>query len=181
MSFLRRRFVSWLRRAVRSPFQTTSHKKSPRTYRRRLHLEGLEDRLTPANTFIELDNFGNLIITDIGDGITGFNNDNFTIASDTANSQLVISNPGLVIDSTVPGTGNNLTSTVTIPFNQVTGQIFFLAQDGTDTLTVNRSLGLFSNVVSFDGGDPTVLPGDQLIITGGSTVNHSHGELLQQF
>ncbi len=171
MSFLRRRFVSWLRRAVRSPLQTTSQKKSPRGFRRQLHLEGLEDRLTPANTFINLDNFGNLFITDIGDGESGFNNDNFSIASDTANSQLVISNPGLIIDSTVPGTGNNVSSTVTIPFNQVSGQIFFLAQDGTDTLTINRSLGLFSNLVSFDGGDPTVLPGDQLIITGGSTVN----------
>ncbi|HMP16380.1 MAG TPA: hypothetical protein PKD72_05115, partial [Gemmatales bacterium] len=75
------------------------------------------------------------------------------------------------LETSIPGSTGSGTSTVTIPFAVVTGQIFFLAQEGNDTLTIDRSLGLFSNIVSFDGGGPATPPGDRLIITGGSAIN----------
>ncbi|HMP16381.1 MAG TPA: hypothetical protein PKD72_05120, partial [Gemmatales bacterium] len=94
MSFLRRRFFSWLRGNVLrgtahgTCIKSTRHRPAPR---RRLQVEGLEDRLTPANTLLELDFFGNLLVSDIGDGVSGFNDDNFIIASDVANSRYIIS------------------------------------------------------------------------------------------
>ncbi|MFO0813423.1 MAG: hypothetical protein U0796_09400 [Gemmatales bacterium] len=171
MSILRRALAHWLRRSSRI---APPLKKTPHFHRTRLGLESLEDRLTPAVTYVNLDILTNdLIITDGGDGVSGFNNDNLTIYSDNANSQWIITNadPANLFFSSVPSTGFNFTSSITIPFTSVPGsQIIFNALDGNDVMTINRSLGNFSHIVSFDGGDPITPPGDKLIITGGSTV-----------
>lgn len=173
MSFLRRRFFSWLRGTARRPHTFKSPTQHNRRIRRRLSLESLEDRLTPAVTFISLDAGNNLTITDGGTGDGGFNNDNITIFSDNANSQWIITDPNNIFFSSVPNTADNFTNSVAIPFNSAPGsQIIVNGLEGSDVLTVNRSLGTFNKFISYDGGEPTTGPGDLLVVTGGGAVTN---------
>lgn len=176
MSYLRRRFISWLRGSAPTASKRVTQKHQPQARRRKLHLEYLEDRLTPAVTFINLEaGTNNLLITDGGNGVSGSNNDNITIFSDNANSQWIINDPGTSFSSSVSGTGGNNSSSVTIPFSSVAGgQILVNTLDGIDTLTVNRSLGGFNKAIVYNGGNPTTIPGDKLVVTGGSQVNNAN-------
>lgn len=171
MSFLRRCFSNWLRRKPGTVINALKTKRSTRY--RKLSFEYLEDRLTPANTLISVDFFGNLNITDIGTNNDGTSNhDTLTIWSDSANSRWIIQDSNLILTTTIPGSTGDNTSTVTVPFGAVPGvSILVNTLDGEDTLTVDRSLGSFTKFITFNGNSPETKPGDKLIITGGAAVS----------
>lgn len=173
MSFLRRCFSRWLRRNSGTVSNVFRANRSTRYHK--LSFEYLEDRLTPANTLISVDFFGNLNITDIGtDNDGSSNHDTLTIWSDSANSRWIIQDPNLLLTTTIPGASGDNTNTVTVPFGAATGvSILVNTLDGEDTLTVDRSLGSFTKFITFNGNSPETKPGDKLIITGGAAVTQA--------
>ena len=130
----------------------------------RLGLEQLECRLTLSTT-ASLDPGGNLLIEDTG--VSG--NDNLTIKSDTTNSQLILSDPGTAINTSIAGATGSGTGTVTIPFGSVPGSAILVNTfAGDDFLTVDLSLGNFAKPINYAGGDQGP-GGDELTLQGGGT------------
>lgn len=123
---------------------------------------------------ISLDGSGNLIIQEPGNGL----NNQVTIYLD--GTDLVITDPGLALTSTVPGSTQPNPSTIRVPLASFTGEIRVNTLGGTDRLRVDYATGgFFGNSIVFDGGTPTTGPGDSLEIVGGNfstvTSNHTNG------
>ncbi len=118
-----------------------------------------------------LDGSGNLTIADTN--ATGKNND-LTFKLINNGTQLEITDAAEVFDgvpSTAPAsTLSNGGRTLTVPFSAVTGSLTINTAGGSDTVTLDLSGGDFINAagVFYNGGDPTVAPGDKLVISGGS-------------
>ncbi|QDU27942.1 Dockerin type I repeat protein [Anatilimnocola aggregata] len=129
-----------------------------------------------AGTLVPTLTGGNLVITD--SDATGKNN------------SLTISNNGAAIvitdaTETFAGTGgiagaalSNGGKTLTVPIGSITGmEVIINGMDGNDTLTANVATAL-GKILTFNGGDPTIAPGDKLVVTGGShstgTLNHTN-------
>ena len=112
---------------------------------------------------------GNLTVTDIS---AAGQNDNLTFKIVGAN--LEISDTTNVWDgvpTTVPAsTLSNGGKTITIPLSAYTGGLTINTLGGTDTATLDLSAGNFIHAagVDFNGGNPTVTPGDKLVISGGA-------------
>lgn len=122
--------------------------------------------VSTSPTTVALDGSGNLVITDVQSGGLA---DAYTIQSDATNSRFVISNSAGKIDTSISGSTGSGSNSVTVPFAQVTGSsITINSGDGTDSLTIDLSLGNFSKAITFNGGNPTSGPGDSLTLTGGS-------------
>ena len=98
-----------------------------------------------AVTSVTLDG-GNLLVT------SNEANDQITIQSDTTNSQFIITDPNSVSTAIGGATGSG-TTTVTIPFAAVTGSLITInSQGGTDTVTVDSSLGAFAKSLTINTG-----------------------------
>ena len=115
-----------------------------------------------ATTDVNLDIDGNLIVTDIGPST----NDTLIVQSDVTNSNIIITDPNHRMQATV-GTLSADGHSVTVPFATITGiELGFDMLAGTDSLTVDFSLGDFGYNIIYAGGDPIVAPGDVLTVTG---------------
>jgi len=116
-----------------------------------------------ADTNVAVDGSGNLILSDG----TGTTNELITISVNGPN--LVISDPS---QNFACGSGATApdTHTCVIPLASITGKIQVDGGGGNDSLTINLSGGnpFPAGGITFNGGDPTTPPGDQLTITGGS-------------
>lgn len=125
-----------------------------------------------AETSVELDGAGNLVVTDINGGTS---NDNLTITLNGAGTHYVISDPTNIITTSIAGATGNGTFSVTVPVASVTGEIQFNTLAGTDAVTVNLSNGNFPDNVVLTTGTPNAAPGDTLILTGNpfTTVTHT--------
>ncbi len=130
-----------------------------------IHL-ALNINAAPAGSLTAaLDGSGNLSITD-ADG-TRAN----VITAVRSGTDLVITDAAEAFQS-APATGSlsNGNKTLTIPLSSVTGAITFNTGGAVDSLTLDLSGGDFINAsgIDFNGGDPTVAPGDKLVILGGA-------------
>jgi uncharacterized repeat protein (TIGR01451 family) len=122
---------------------------------------------------------GNLTIADID--ATGKNNA-LTFKLVNSGTQLEITDAAEPFDgvpTTVPAsTLTNSGRTLTIPFSAVTGSLTINTLGGSDTVTLDLSGGDFINAggVFYNGGNPTVTPGDKLVIVGGAqgTVTYNY-------
>jgi hypothetical protein len=102
-----------------------------------------------ADSNVYLDGSGSLHVDDVSTASGDF----ITVQSDVANSQYIITNPGLIFFTSVPGITGSGTDTITVPFAVVSGpQMFFGTAGGSDMLKVDFTLGAFSDAVSYDGG-----------------------------
>jgi hypothetical protein len=91
------------------------------------------DVVLSADTLVSLVS-GNLTIADI----FSTTDDQLTIFSDVANSRYVITDPGRIIGTTVPGATGDGTSTIFVPFAAVPGsEIHVNTLDGSDQLTID--------------------------------------------
>ncbi|MFL5329709.1 MAG: reprolysin-like metallopeptidase [Gemmataceae bacterium] len=159
-----------LRRVLQSGYASTSPVGGQYFY---THVAGASDfgnnfGQAPPNT--TLDSSGNLIV-DTGVGRT----DNVTLK--VAGPNYVISDPnsGNRFVTSIAGSTGSGTNSITVPINEVTGtKIQIKTNDLSDSLTVDLSGGNLSDSVSFDGGTQTGLPGDSLVITGGSFAAGTH-------
>jgi len=125
-----------------------------------------------ADTQATIEN-GDLVITDIG-GAAGDTDDTLTIKADVANSQYIITDPNnVVVPNGITGATRPDQHTAVIPFSAVTGKLIFNTLAGTDSLTIDFSLGNFPHEVVFNGGDPTTGTGDRLTLTGGGTFTNA--------
>lgn len=125
-----------------------------------------------AETSVELDGAGNLVVTDINGGTS---NDNLTITLNGAGTHYVLSDPTHIITTSIAGATGNGTFSISVPIASVTGDIQFHTLAGNDAVTVDLSLGSFPNNVALTGGTPHAAPGDTLILTGNpyATVTHT--------
>ncbi len=115
-------------------------------------------------TSVALDGSGNLVVTDINGGTT---DDTLTVKSDGAN--IYVSDPNRLLETSVGSISGDF-HTVTIPLASITGsQLQFNTLAGSDSLTVDFSLGNFTKSIVYTAGNPTSAPGDSLTLTGGST------------
>ncbi len=144
-----------------------------------VNLDSLLDTV-PANTPGTLTpalSGGNLVITDTD--ATGKNNA-FSVSNNGAGS-IVITDAVEKFASTGGIAGAVLSDgnkTLTVPVASIAGtQIIINGMAGNDTLTANVATAL-GKILTFNGGTPTVGPGDKLIVTGGSfatgTLNHTN-------
>jgi CSLREA domain-containing protein len=119
-------------------------------------------QVSAADTNISLAG-GNLTVSDAN----GNDNDQVTLSLNGPNVR--INDPSHLLGCGAGGTSID-PHTCEVPLSSITGNIHVSGGGGNDTLTIALAGG---NVfppggVTFDGGDPTTAPGDQLIITGGS-------------
>ncbi len=110
---------------------------------------------------------GNLTITDIN----STTNDNLVIKSNSALSRFEISDTaGSVLVSSIAGATFFNASTVFVPFSSVVGtQINVLTGEGSDSLTVDLSLGNFGKGITYTAGNPAASLGDSLTLVGAGT------------
>ncbi len=112
-------------------------------------------------TSVGLDGSNNLII----EGLADVDND-ITLVIEGTNVRISDANANLIAGAgAVEDNGDLLISLASI-----TGSAGILVNtgDGNDTLTVDFSGGDFSKAISYNGGNPNIGQGDQLILTGGT-------------
>jgi CSLREA domain-containing protein len=107
---------------------------------------------------------GNLVITDANGGNTA---DTLTISLNGANVR--INDPNNTLTAGV-GASQIDPNTVEVPLVSISGNIQINTLGANDTLTLALAGGDFipAGGVNFDGGAQTSIPGDKLVITGGS-------------
>ncbi len=88
-------------------------------------------------------------------------NDTLTIQSDTAKDLLVIIDPNHVLSTSIPGATGDGTNTLEIRSAAV-NQITINTLSGTDSVTVDASLGAFSQSLTISSGDDN----DSIAING---------------
>src|SRR5262245_30253344 len=133
-----------------------------------LVIKPLENRLVlssgsvlPPELVLTLSGSGNLVISDV----QGTHNDTVTLQSDTQHAQYIITDPSQALDvSSINGaTLSPDGHTAFVPFASVTGnQIVADLGGGDDSLTIDFTLGSFSQSIDYAGGDGE----DSLTITG---------------
>ena len=115
---------------------------------------------------------GNLVLTDGNGGTT---DDTLTISLNGANVR--INDPNHTLGAGAGATQVDA-NTVDVPLASITGNIQVNTLGGNDTLTLDLAGGNFipAGGLTFNGGNPTVAPGDKLVITGGSqgTVTYNY-------
>ncbi len=121
---------------------------------------------------------GNLRIADAS--INGGHNENIRLQADTTLNQLIITDNGTTFETGIEGAQvTNNGHTVILPLNLISGNIQVDGFGGNDTLTLDYSLGNFvvdTHLIDieFNGGDPTTLPGDRIVLQGGSFASIVH-------
>ncbi len=115
---------------------------------------------------------GDLVITDENGGVS---TDTLTLSLVGANVRVHDPNNALTAGA---GASQVDLNNVEVPLASVTGNIQVNTLAGHDTLTLSLAGGNFipAGGVNYAGGDPTIGPGDQLVITGGSqgTVTYNY-------
>src|SRR5262249_51861493 len=125
-----------------------------------------------ASVSVSLDSSGNLVISSAPGVVT---NDTVTISvlsslSPGLEELQILAGPGTFLFNNVSaGFGSSNGQSVLIPLSAISGSLINVALgDGSDTLLIDFSGGLFTKTINFDGGNPTTAPGDQLVLNGGS-------------
>lgn len=112
---------------------------------------------------------GNLVITDANGSNT---DDTLTLSLNGSNVRVNDPNHPLSCSAGTPVDAN----TCDVPLASITGNIQVNTLDGNDTLTLNFAGGNFlpPGGLIYAGGAQTSTPGDQLVITGGTTTSVTH-------
>ncbi len=113
-----------------------------------------------VSTEVAVDGAGNLTVTDIAVE----NDDSLTIQSD--GSQIIISDPDVLLTTSVTGASGNASHTITVPLSSFSGDIVLNPSTGNDTVTVDYSLGKFDRGITFNGSQSSGI--NSLVLTGGS-------------
>ncbi len=127
------------------------------------------DVILSADTYVTLIS-GDVMVRDIA----AASDDRLVWQADVANQRYIIFDTDVtrVLTTDIAGATGNGTNSIAIPFVQATQELRVETLAGQDQLTVDYSLGLFANVIRFDGGIPTPgNPGDQLLLVGGGPFN----------
>lgn len=114
-----------------------------------------------ADTLVTTDAAGNLVIEDV----VGSLDDDLQLRSDGTN--LVITHPGRLVVSTLPGIAGSPGSQLPVPWAAFTGGVLVEAQGGDDLLTLDYATGDFERALTFIGGAHGAV-GDQLLLINGS-------------
>ncbi|MCO6459295.1 MAG: hypothetical protein J5I93_28635 [Pirellulaceae bacterium] len=140
---------------------TTDQRGLPRFQGAAVDVGAVESGTPPETTINVVGN--DLVIVDVAP-----KNDDLTISFDSGTGELVITDPGRVIGTTV-GTGN-LTDTVRVPLASFTGNIIVNTFGGDDALTVDLANNL-GRALYYDGGPAG---SDSLSLTGGTFASGLH-------
>ncbi len=116
------------------------------------------------DTDVVLDGGGNLVISDVGGGNS---TDTLTLSLNGSTLRIEDPNHNLTCSGGVTALSANGCE---IPLSSITGSIQVNTSSGNDTLTLDLTGGgvLPGGGLFYNGGDPTIAPGDKLSIVGGS-------------
>ena len=124
-------------------------------------------------TSVALDGIGSLYVTDVSDVP-----DTLTIRSDTNLRRFVVTDATKTLTTTIPGATGDGTQQITVPFELVTGAIVVDTRGGTDSLTLDLTVGNFSKEVIYYPTDPAALRGNTVVVSGGGQYDRAVFDFL---
>ncbi|MFH0780998.1 MAG: DUF4347 domain-containing protein [Pseudomonadota bacterium] len=126
-------------------------------------MAGSSISLTTAETSIEVDGSGNLIVTDINHETA----DTLTLRTD--GNTIFITDVNNILTSSISGATGAGTNQITVSLTDFTGGIIVNTMGGDDLLTVDYTSGDFSRQITYNGGDNVTATGDALSLLGGTS------------